>query len=158
MRQDRTTCPFHTDEPKGLWLFPHYTVQADLNLLLVRAGLEPMIFLLQCWDYTAWTDYLVWPIEGSSRISKTSSVDFHGPVLAAPLLSTEAGDAAASPITLQPDGHKWLSQARIISALFPKGQWSLSFTSWQEWCDVLAWVMAMNMPSACWHNKIKKSS
>lgn len=47
-------------------------------------------------------DYLVWPIEGSSRISKTPSADFHDPVSAAPLLSTEAGDAAACPITLQP--------------------------------------------------------
>lgn len=47
-------------------------------------------------------DYLVWPIEGSSRISETPSADFHDPVSAAPLLSTEAGDVAACPITLQP--------------------------------------------------------
>lgn len=74
-------------------------------------------------------DYLVWPTEGSSCISKTPSVDFHDPVSADPLLSTEAGDAAACPITLQPDCHKWLSQGRITSALFPKGEQSLSFTS-----------------------------
>lgn len=74
-------------------------------------------------------DYLVWPIEGSSRISKTPSVDFHGPVSAAPLSSTETGDAAACPVILQPHCHKRLCQTRITSALFPKGQRSLSFTS-----------------------------